>query len=368
MVRASFFEEAFSDGDDACARAPAAAPPPRRRASAAPPLPQRAAAPPPPPGPRRGRGAPPLAALCLGNLAVWLDELVELGDAVLPRLPPDDKAALLAAARRRGVLGDAALRLLINDVTALDLRGATVSEAAVRAALSAAPRLRYVDFSEVYISGETIRALPRACPALEVLRLGGHGAARGAEVAAALRAVLPRVELREAWEIEPREAWDDEPAAAGEHEEPEAAGGARLAALRCVVWPDAPPALSRRLAAAAPGVALNPSDAEVRRRRLPAAALAAAELDSAALARVAGAAAWPAPRPSIADADATECSEPAEPAEPSIAERFLAAYVWQEERDAKRALRQERKAARLARRALRASGTALALHEWEFEV
>jgi hypothetical protein len=357
MVRASLFEEAFSDGDDACARAPAAAaaPPPRRRAPAAAALP-----------PRHGRGAPPLASLCLGALAGWLDELVELGDAVLPRLPPDDKAALLAAARRRGALGDAALRLLVDeDHSALDLRGAAASEAAMRAALVAAPRVRYVDLTEANISGDAIRALPRACPALEVLRLGGHGAARSAEFAAALRAVLPRVELSS--KIEPREAWDEEPAAASE-QEPEAADGARLAALRCVVWPDAPPALARRLAAAAPGVALNPSDAEVRRRRLPAAALAAAELDAAALAHVAGAAAWPAPLPSGADAAAAERSEPSEPAEPSIAERFLAAYVWQEERDAKRALRQERKAARLARRALRASGTALALHEWEFEV
>jgi hypothetical protein len=120
-------------------------------------------------------GPPPLLACCVRVLALHLEELIDCGDAVLPYLPAECKACLLAAGRSRGLLTDQALDLLADEgQELLDLRGggAAVSDPGIRAALRALPDLRQLDVSGCSVRGDTLRALGSACPALELLRLG----------------------------------------------------------------------------------------------------------------------------------------------------------------------------------------------------
>lgn len=137
----------------------------------------------PPPGGGRGAGPPSLHAICLGVLAEHLDELIECGEDVLPLLPAPAKASLLAVARLRRLLSDAALALLADcEHTILDLRGCgdLVSDAGVRAALRGMPHLRLADLSSCPVGPVTLRALGEACPAVEVLRLGSAATDQGA--------------------------------------------------------------------------------------------------------------------------------------------------------------------------------------------
>ena len=94
---------------------------------------------------------------------------------VLPLLPPPAKACLLAVARLRRLLCDAALLALADEGQAvLDLAGAgaALSDAGIREALRRMPHLRQVDFSSCLVGAATLRTLGECCPAVELLRLG----------------------------------------------------------------------------------------------------------------------------------------------------------------------------------------------------
>lgn len=130
---------------------------------------------PPPGGGARVAGPRSLHAICLGVLGQHLDELIECGKDVLPLLPAPAKAALLAVARLRRLLSDAALALLADsEHTTLDLHGCgdLVTDAGVCAALRSMPHLRLVDLSTCAVGPASVRALGECCAAVEVLRLG----------------------------------------------------------------------------------------------------------------------------------------------------------------------------------------------------
>ena len=100
--------------------------------------------------PAAAKGPDPLRSICLGVLAEHLEDL--LADAyccehILPYLPSEAKACLLAVARLRRLLCDAALLLLADEgQTTLDLHGCgeAVSESGIEAALRRMPHLRQV--------------------------------------------------------------------------------------------------------------------------------------------------------------------------------------------------------------------------------
>ena len=129
----------------------------------------------PPPGP------PSLQALCLGCLGLHIPDLVEYGDVVLPFLPTQAKAALLAAARRRRQLDDVTLALLADkEYVALDVHGAhpAVTEPGLLRAVACMTDLRLVDCSSIVLSPVGLASLARTCPKIELLRLGETSAWR----------------------------------------------------------------------------------------------------------------------------------------------------------------------------------------------
>ena len=104
--------------------------------------------------PATATASPSLEAICLEILANYLRDLVSYGDSLLPNLHASAKASLIAAARRRRDLTDAALRLLADeDHTTLDVH--TFYESSSRlthngiltAARTMSPSLKFVDLS-----------------------------------------------------------------------------------------------------------------------------------------------------------------------------------------------------------------------------
>jgi hypothetical protein len=94
---------------------------------------------------------------------------------VLPLLPASAKACLLAVARLRALLCDAALLALADEGQAvLDLAGAgaALSDVGIRQALRRMPHLRQVDLTSCPVGAATLRTLGECCPSLELLRLG----------------------------------------------------------------------------------------------------------------------------------------------------------------------------------------------------
>lgn len=130
---------------------------------------------------------------CLGQ---DIEELLDVGQEVLPLLPPDAKASLMAIARRQvgmwllrfllatssilivqyylqRLLDDSALALLIDSSwTCLDLYGSNVTDSGVQQALANTPQLLLLDLSGCKVSQQTIRKLGSWCPQLQVLRIG----------------------------------------------------------------------------------------------------------------------------------------------------------------------------------------------------
>ena len=139
-----------------------------------------------------------------------LPELLEVGESVLPFLPPHCKAALLARAKQQvrshwqcpevlddaqtarvrnnhpemylllvilqDLVDDRALRLLTDaDCSVLDASNcARLTDEGLLTALRLAPDLRLLDITGCHAGAAVLRALPALCPRLEVLRLGKH--------------------------------------------------------------------------------------------------------------------------------------------------------------------------------------------------
>jgi len=184
------------------------------------------------------REVKPLKWLVVDLLAAHVDELVEVAGESLLNLPPDVRQALLAVARRKGVLDDAALVALVDEsFAALDVSGCgdAVTDAGVRA-LAAKGALRSVVTVDVTgcagVSADGLRALILAAPKLEILRCGGDPTCDATCRAAIAPAnpgggVLPRLtDSRTHASLESWEALDDR----------ETLEGAR--SLRWLVWPD----------------------------------------------------------------------------------------------------------------------------------
>lgn len=305
---------------------------------------------PPPPAP------PSLQALCLGVLALHLEELVGCGEDVMPHLPADAKASLIAAARRRRRLTDAALLLLVDpDHASLTVRGAApgVTGAGVLAAArKRGPAWRHLDLRGVPLRPRLLAALAEVCPGLEVLRFGGfYGVDEEEALAEALLGVLPRLERTPAEGVA-----DDWEAAA---EAPAATGIGRFMHLKCVVWPEMPHETKRLCEAAAPAVAINPTSAAAVGRRLPPCCLADTDLDAAALAGVAGQEAW-----EVEGERGAGGAAPPPPPPLHIAERFRLAFEAQDRRLRKRDRWLWRKA---TREVLESSGGERAIRFWEYD-
>ena len=120
--------------------------------------------------------------LVVDLLAAHVDELIEVAGEALRALPPDARHALLAVARRKGCLDDAALDALVDETaTALDVSGCgdAVTDTGVRA-LAARGALRSVVAADITscrgITADGIRELVSGAPNLEVLRCGGDPA------------------------------------------------------------------------------------------------------------------------------------------------------------------------------------------------
>ncbi|GBF97514.1 hypothetical protein Rsub_10437 [Raphidocelis subcapitata] len=146
-------------------------------------------------GARGGGPVPPLRALALAVLARHVSELAAAaGEGGCGWLPAEAKAALLAAARRRGELSDAVLLALVDgDLACLDVSGTKVSSGALIKAAARAPRLRALDASSApRVSAAALRRVAALCPGLALLRLGGPGPCRDA-AAAALPKIVPAI-------------------------------------------------------------------------------------------------------------------------------------------------------------------------------
>ncbi|PSC77025.1 F-box LRR-repeat 20 [Micractinium conductrix] len=295
-----------------------------------------------------------LHAICLGVLGEHLGDILEdewCLREVLPALPTEIKACLLAVARLRRLLSDAALAALADAGQAvLDLHGtgAHVSDAGVRAALRAMPQLRRVDLSSCPVGADTLRALGESCPRVEVLRLGSP--ATDAGTGRGLLDILPELQQRLA--APAADSWDalleaDEEAVAAA-----LAGRGRLMRLAGLHWPAIPFRVEQRCRASCPKVAINPSPQEAAALRLPPGADASVPLDAPLLAEVAGSERW------AAEADGT----PAAPVV-HIAEKFRLAYI---SRDTRVRAKMQRNWEQAQRRELRRSSHAeMLIRDWE---
>lgn len=314
---------------------------------------------------RPPRHVPSLEAYSLGCLALYIRELVEYGDGILPLLPSQAKLALLSAARKRKELDDLALGLLADPShTIIDLRGTfpSVSENSVLRAISDMPNVRFVDLRSLPLTPHSLRTLAKNCPRIEVLRLGGwdSGCSCASESAVldlgdALKSVLPRLDKdrgagAETWDLLP-DCGEGRGGGAGL-----TGGGDRLMELRALTWPEIPDAVSWHCERASPVVLINPTSEDVASRGLPPVWSPDVALDGAALREVAGAASWDDER------EETPSSHAQEDRIVHIAERFRMAYVSRAKRLHAAAERQRRRQER------QSSAAELAIRKWELEL
>ena len=195
------------------------------------------------------REVKPLKWLVVDLLAAHVDELIELAGEALRALPPDARHALLAVARRKGCLDDAALDALVDETaTALDVSGCgdAVTDTGVRA-LAARGALRSVVAADITscrgITADGIRELVSGAPNLEVLRCGGDPACDAAcrDAIAPARpggGVLPRLLDSRRRSLESWEALGEDDDVWGPDSDGASAFGEGARALRWLVWPD----------------------------------------------------------------------------------------------------------------------------------
>ncbi|KAL4458798.1 hypothetical protein ABPG75_013663 [Micractinium tetrahymenae] len=305
-------------------------------------------------------GPPSLLATCLGVLGEHLPDLLEDEEClqeVLPALPSEAKACLLAVARLRRLLCDAALAALADEGhTVLDLHGCgeALSEGGLCAALRRMPHLRCADLGSCHVSGATLRTLGECCPALEVLRLGSPATDGSASAARALTDILPVPQQRQ--EAPAADSWDALLAVEDPGQLSAAVGGpGRLMQLQCLCWPNIPFRAEQHCRRACPRVALNPTAEEVAARRLPPACDPRLRLDAALLAGVARSERWQQGAP-----------QEQRPAVVHIAEKFRQAYISRERRLRERVERQWRQERRREER--RRSAAEALIRQWEGEL
>ncbi|ACO63309.1 predicted protein [Micromonas commoda] len=182
---------------------------------------------------RRPRAPKPLKWIVADLLARHVDELVDAGGESLRHLPCDVRDALLAVARRRRCLDDAALRALVDESTTIidasGCGGGRVTDAGI-AALAARRALRNVTAVDLSrcdgVTAAGLRILARAAPRLRTLRCGGDATCNAA-CEAAIPGIVPRLEDGggvDDWETRA-----------------EVDSTTRATALEWLVWPDVRP-------------------------------------------------------------------------------------------------------------------------------
>lgn len=212
-------------------------------------------------GMQPSKGAHTLQAYCLGCLGQYIEELLLCGQEVLPLLPPDAKACLMAIARRRGLLDNKALEKLIDSsLTALDIAHSQVTDAALQNALQTTPNLLSVDVTGCQVSQRTVRSLGTWCPQLQVLRLGSRGALDDRAWAINMKHIMPSVTQQsnaaDSWEaLSPLAELST---ASAEEQNNATSALACLSQLTYLVWPQIPAKTSDLLARRFPKVVVNP--------------------------------------------------------------------------------------------------------------
>ncbi|CAI5478022.1 unnamed protein product [Closterium sp. Yama58-4] len=228
----------------------------------------------------RGRDVPPvptLLQLCVGEVGRYLPHLLRMNACefdlrgFVALLPPHARLALTAIARRRGLLSDWLLEALVDDTWQIvDLSGSDVSDQSLCHVAQTCPTLVALDIRECNaVSLHALTLLLKACPALQVLRMGGSPACN--KVArAAVKWMLPQQPVRGTEGAQSADAGvegeEEEETVRGEGEggegsweEVEELLEERVPALRWLVWPEADPNTAALLASKCPRILLNPA-------------------------------------------------------------------------------------------------------------
>ncbi|KAL4536474.1 hypothetical protein Ndes2437B_g05890 [Nannochloris sp. 'desiccata'] len=239
---------------------------------------------------------PSLHSLCLGVLALHLDELEEYGEYALPLLPSEAKLCLLAAARRRGELTNTALKLLVDSsMPVLDIHSTSLqvsSNTILCAARVMAPILKSVDITGCIVSPRFLSSLAEAAPLLQILRFGGFVAKDPEAISEAVLRILPMLEKTDAIVDSWEEALDEEELASDGGGGGGLRSSGRLMHLRCLTWPEMPYETKAICQSASPAVCINPSGEQVLARKLPSVFNPEVELDGEYLKKVAGHENW----------------------------------------------------------------------------
>ena len=196
---------------------------------------------------RRPRAPKPLKWIVADLLARHVDELVDAGGESLRHLPCDVRDALLAVARRRRCLDDAALRALVDESTTIidasGCGGGRVTDAGI-AALAARRALRNVTAVDLSrcdgVTAAGLRILARAAPILQTLRCGGDATCNAA-CEAAMPGIVPRLEDGggvDDWETR---AEVDSTNVDGDDFDGDFEPHSRATSLEWLVWPDVRP-------------------------------------------------------------------------------------------------------------------------------
>ncbi|GMH37510.1 hypothetical protein BSKO_05383 [Bryopsis sp. KO-2023] len=293
-----------------------------------------------------------LRVTCLGVVAKHLDELLEYGEDVLPWLPPDIRASLMAVARRQGLVKDETLNLFVDASWVLfDVSGTSLSFGALEKIAEGMAGVRAIDVSDCKLGPQTLAAFARHCPLVEILRL------RNVNLSVrncldCLASILPCVVTG------PGESWEDDA------DEQSTAG--RWGNLKYIVWPGIPAKVESFINDLTPKVMVISSMQTHSEQNLPPFANPGMPLDLALLEDV-GAEAWGEDDPgsdcqslfSSSGASARFRQESGELM--SIAEKFRLAYV---EIDARKAAKCERNYKQRKRREAKKSQAAQALAQW----
>ncbi|CAI5943509.1 unnamed protein product, partial [Closterium sp. NIES-64] len=133
----------------------------------------------------RGRDVPPvpsLLQLCVGEVGRYLPCLLRMDSreceldlrGFVALLPSHARLALTAIARRRGLLSDWLLEALVDDTWQIvDLCGSNVSDQGLCHVAQTCTKLVALDIRECNaLSLQALTLLLKACPALQVLRMG----------------------------------------------------------------------------------------------------------------------------------------------------------------------------------------------------
>jgi len=240
---------------------------------------------------RRPRAPKPLKWIVADLLARHVDELVDAAGDSLRHLPCDVRDALLAVARRRRCLDDAALRALVDEsTTIIDASGCgggrRVTDAGI-AALAARRALRNVTAVDLSrcdgVTAAGLRILTRAAPRLRTLRCGGDATCNAA-CEAAMPGIVPRLEDGggvDDWEtraeVDSTDVVDgDDVSEPLDDFEP-----ARATSLEWLVWPDVRPDTRATISRRCPRIRIVAPPREVHLR-------AAAAVTDPSFAAVAG--------------------------------------------------------------------------------